>query len=96
MVFPTRVLTLAVTVLWMLSSVRATEPSTPSPDSARFDVLIRGGLVYDGTGAQPQQVDLAIRGDRIAGVGDFKDAKVKTIIDATGLAVAPGFINMLS
>jgi len=96
MVFPTRVLTLAVTVLWMLSSVRATEPSTPSPDSARLDVLIRGGLVYDGTGAQPQQVDLAIRGDRIAGVGDFKDAKVKTIIDATGLAVAPGFINMLS
>src|SRR5436189_4081572 len=96
MVFPTRVLTLAVTVLWMLSSVRATEPSTPSPDSARLDVLIRGGLVYDGTGAQPQQVDLAIRGDRIAGVDDFKDAKAKTIIDATGLAVAPGFINMLS
>src|SRR5438094_998737 len=96
MVFPTRVLTLAVTVLWMLSSVRATEPSTPSPDSARFDVLIRGGLVYDGTGAQPQQVDLAIRGDRIAGVSDFKNAKAKTIIDARGLAVAPGFINMLS
>src|SRR5947199_848153 len=96
MVFPTRVLTLAVTVLWMLSSVRATEPSTPSPDSARFDVLIRGGLVYDGTGAQPQQVDLAIRGDRIAGVGDFKDAKVKTIMNANGVTVAAGFINMLS
>jgi N-acyl-D-amino-acid deacylase len=61
-----------------------------------FDVIIKGGTVYDGTGADPQQVDLAIRGDRIAGVGDFKTANAKIIIDATGLAVAPGFINMLS
>jgi N-acyl-D-amino-acid deacylase len=61
-----------------------------------FDVIIKGGRVYDGTGAEPQHVDLAIRGDRIAGVGDFKTAKAKTVIDATGLAVAPGFINMLS
>jgi N-acyl-D-amino-acid deacylase len=61
-----------------------------------FDVIIKGGTVYDGTGADPQQVDLAIRGDRIAGVGNFKTANAKTIIDATGLAVAPGFINMLS
>jgi N-acyl-D-amino-acid deacylase len=96
MVFSTRVLTLAITILSMFSFVRATEPSTPSADSAGFDVLIKGGSVYDGTGAEPQQVDLAIRGDRIAGVGDFKNAKAKTLIDATGLAVAPGFINMLS
>ena len=61
-----------------------------------FDVIIKGGTVYDGTGAEPRHVDLAIRGDRIAGVGDFKTAKAKTIIDATDLAVAPGFINMLS
>src|SRR5213594_4952514 len=61
-----------------------------------FDVIIKGGTVYDGTGAEPKHVDLAIRGDRIAGIGDFKTAKAKTIIDATGLAVAPGFINMLS
>jgi N-acyl-D-amino-acid deacylase len=92
----TRVLSLAVTILSVFSSVRATEPSTRSPDSAGFDVIIKGGMVYDGTGAEPQQVDVAIRGDRIAGVGDFKNAKAKTIIDATGLAVAPGFINMLS
>ncbi len=96
MVFPTQVLTLAVTILSMLSSALATEPSTRSPKSAGFDVIIKGGTVYDGTGAQPRHVDLAIRGDRIAGVGDFKTAKAKTIIDATGLAVAPGFINMLS
>ncbi|HXX41358.1 MAG TPA: D-aminoacylase [Chthoniobacterales bacterium] len=61
-----------------------------------FDVLIRNGAVYDGTGAEAQYVDLAIKGDRIAGLGDFKNAKAKTIVDAKGLAVAPGFINMLS
>src|SRR5216110_3772424 len=69
---------------------------SPSPSAADFDVIIKGGTVYDGTGAEPRHVDLAICGDRIAGVGDFKDAKAKTIIDTTGLAVAPGFINMLS
>src|SRR5216117_1154705 len=61
-----------------------------------FDVIIKGGTVYDGTGAEPRHIDLAIRGDRIAGVGDFKNATAKTVIDARGLAVAPGFINMLS
>jgi N-acyl-D-amino-acid deacylase len=69
---------------------------SPSPPPADFDVIIRGGTVYDGTGTEPRQADVAIRGDRIAGVGDFKPAKAKTVIDAKGLAVAPGFINMLS
>src|SRR5437667_809553 len=61
-----------------------------------FDVVIKGGTVYDGTGGEPRHADVAIRGDRIAGVGEFKNAKAKTTIDARGLAVAPGFINMLS
>jgi N-acyl-D-aspartate/D-glutamate deacylase len=61
-----------------------------------FDVIIKNGTVYDGSGGEGQHVDLAIKGDRIAGVGDFKNAKAKTIVDASGLAVAPGFINMLS
>ena len=61
-----------------------------------FDVIIKGGAVYDGTGAAPQHVDVAIRGDRIAGLGDFSKASAPTIINARGLAVAPGFINMLS
>jgi N-acyl-D-amino-acid deacylase len=69
---------------------------SPSSGPADFDVVIRGGTVYNGTGAEPRQVDVAIRGDRIAGIGDFKTAKARTIIDAKGLAVAPGFINMLS
>ncbi len=61
-----------------------------------FDVIIKNGTVYDGTGGPAQHVDVAIRGDRIAGLGDFKAAKAQTIVDAAGLAVAPGFINMLS
>ena len=64
--------------------------------AADFDVIINNGAVYDGSGGEAQHVDLAIRGDRIAGVGDYKNAKAKTVIDARGLAVAPGFINMLS
>jgi N-acyl-D-amino-acid deacylase len=61
-----------------------------------FDVIIKGGTVYDGSGSEGQHVDLAIKGDRIVGVGDFRKAKAKSIVDASGLAVAPGFINMLS
>jgi N-acyl-D-amino-acid deacylase len=69
---------------------------SPSPGPADFDVIIKDGTLYDGAGAEPKQADVAIRGDRIVGIGDFKTAKARTIIDAKGLAVAPGFINMLS
>ena len=61
-----------------------------------FDVIIKGGTVYDGTGGEGRVTDIAIRGDRIAGIGDLANATAKTTIDARGLAVAPGFINMLS
>src|SRR5881392_2160905 len=63
---------------------------------APFDIVIKGGTVYDGTGGEGHVTDVAIRGDRIAGVGDFAKASAKKTIDARGLAVAPGFINMLS
>jgi len=81
-----------------LTIVFAMFAEQPSPTTAKenFDVIIRNGTVYDGTGAEPQQADIAIRGDKIAGVGDFKSAKATAVIDAKGLAVAPGFINMLS
>jgi N-acyl-D-amino-acid deacylase len=61
-----------------------------------FDVIIRGGTVYDGTGAAGRRVDVGIRGDRIAAVGDLGASQAATLVDATGLAVSPGFINMLS
>src|SRR5205809_195042 len=63
---------------------------------APFDIVIKGGTVYDGTGGEGHVTDVAIRGDRIAGVGDFAKASAKKTIDARGLAVTPGFINMLS
>jgi len=61
-----------------------------------YNVLLRGGTVYDGTGSPGRLADVGIRGDRIAAIGNLKSAHGKTVLDARGLAVAPGFINMLS
>jgi N-acyl-D-amino-acid deacylase len=66
------------------------EPAGP------FDVLVRGGTLYDGSGGAARKADLGIRGGRIAAVGHLAGAKAKAVVDAKGLAVAPGFINMLS
>jgi N-acyl-D-amino-acid deacylase len=63
---------------------------------ARYDVIIRGGTVYDGSGGPPTPNDVAITGDTIAAIGDLGAARASTEVDAKGLAVAPGFINMLS
>src|SRR5687768_14164422 len=62
---------------------------------AGHDIVIRGGTIYDGSGAEPFKGDVAIDGDRIAAVGRVTERGADEI-DATGLAVAPGFINMLS
>ena len=62
----------------------------------RYDVLIRNGTIYDGSGAAPFEGDLAIGGDTLAAVGPLSGAQGALEIDARGLAVAPGFINMLS
>jgi N-acyl-D-amino-acid deacylase len=59
------------------------------------DIVIRGGVLYDGSGRAPKQGDVAIDGDRIAAVGAVKGRGAREM-DARGLAVAPGFINMLS
>ena len=61
-----------------------------------YDVVIRNGTIYDGSGDAPYRGDLAIDGDRIAAVGSVGRAVGTTEIDAAGLAVSPGFINMLS
>lgn len=61
-----------------------------------YDVIVRGGTIYDGQGGAPYVGDVAITGDRIAAVGTLGKATASTEIDARGLAVAPGFINMLS
>jgi len=67
--------------------------SSPSP---AFDLVIKNGTVYDGTGGEGRLADVALRGDRIAVVGDCQNVSAKVLFDAHGLAVAPGFINMLS
>src|SRR5262245_10421330 len=61
-----------------------------------YDILIVGGEVYDGTGAAPNKADIAITGDKIVKIGQVDRSQSKRVIDATGQAVAPGFINMLS
>jgi N-acyl-D-amino-acid deacylase len=62
--------------------------------SATFDTIIRGGEVADGTSAPLRIADVGIRGDRIAQVGDLGNASTTTTIDAEGLVVAPGFVDV--
>ena len=72
-------------------------PNAPEPlTAAAIDVILRGGTIYDGSGNAPYVADVAISGDRIAAVGDLGRATAAREIDVRGLAVAPGFINMLS
>ncbi|MCK6562160.1 D-aminoacylase [bacterium] len=62
----------------------------------KYDVVIRNGMIYDGSGAEPYAGDVAINADTIAVLGRIENAAAAREIDARGLAVAPGFINMLS
>lgn len=62
----------------------------------KFDVLIRNGLIADGSGSPSYKGDLGIISDTIAAIGDLENATGRLVIDASGLVVAPGFINMLS
>ncbi len=62
---------------------------------ASYDLLIRGGTVIDGTGGAPVRADVAVRAGRIAAIGDLpEDASATRELDATGLVVAPGFIDV--
>jgi N-acyl-D-amino-acid deacylase len=83
---------LTISIVFTLVSQVALQPKRASD----FDVIIRGGTVYDGTGGTPRKADVGIKGDRVSKVGDLSKASADSVVDATGLAVAPGFINMLS
>ncbi|GAA4821614.1 D-aminoacylase [Sphingosinicella ginsenosidimutans] len=83
----------ALTIVFAALSIGA---AAPAPEAADYDVLIRGGTIYDGSGGAPFAGDVAISGDRIAYVGPHAPGRARREIDARGLAVAPGFINMLS
>ena len=71
-------------------------PRESEQSTAPLDIVIAGGTVFDGTGAEPRVADVGIRGDRVAAIGDLAAAPAKKRVDAKGLAVASGFINMLS
>ncbi len=60
-----------------------------------YDVVFRGGTVMDGSGAPGRRTDVAVSGDRIAAIGDLAGATARRLVDAGGLVVAPGFIDML-
>src|SRR6185369_17504001 len=89
--------TLASIILLALGVI-ALAQSQPRPGSQplSFDIIIKGGTVYDGTGRPPRRADVGILNNRIAAIGNLSRATAPTIVDAKGLAVAPGFINMLA
>jgi N-acyl-D-amino-acid deacylase len=76
-----------VAILVACANLRAADP---------YDLIIRNGTIYDGGGKKPFAGDVAIKGDKIAAIGKLRNATAKSELDAKGLAVAPGFINMLS
>jgi N-acyl-D-amino-acid deacylase len=82
--------------IWLLLLLVFATSHDAAAQEVEFDVIIRGGTVYDGTGRPGVVTNIAISGDSIAAIGDLSGAKAKRVIDAKGLAVAPGFINMLS
>src|SRR5689334_21967771 len=64
------------------------------PARIAADVIIRGGTLIDGTGAPGRRAEVAVRGDRIVAVGSFEVKPGAKVIDASGLIVAPGFIDL--
>jgi len=64
-------------------------------DAPAYDLLIRDGVIYDGSGGEAYRGDIAISGDKIVAVGKSVPGTARQVVDANGLAVAPGFINML-
>lgn len=91
-----------VAVLWALGPLVfssfgiADETRAERKQPRQYDLLIRNGMIYDGSGEAPFLGEVAVNGDIIAAVGPLPDATGRVELDAKGLAVAPGFINMLS
>jgi N-acyl-D-amino-acid deacylase len=78
---------------FLLLLILAVTACRPSP---HYDLIIRNGTIYDGSGLPGIAGDVAVNGDAIAAIGDLGRATGETEIDASGLAVAPGFINLMS
>jgi N-acyl-D-amino-acid deacylase len=74
----------------------STGSQAPNPGTAPFDVILRGGSILDGTGRAPYRADIGIAASRIAKIGNLSRDSATTVIDVSGLIVAPGFINLHS
>jgi N-acyl-D-amino-acid deacylase len=70
--------------------------SEPGRATDSYDLVLRGGTVYDGSGKPGVVADVGVRGDRVAAVGDLSAANAKTTLEVHGKVVAPGFINVLA
>jgi len=80
----------------LLSCVLISCSQPPKKDVQQYDVVILGGSVIDGSGSHARKEDVAIRGKNIVKIGNLEDYKAKKTINAQGMVVTPGFINMLS
>jgi len=83
-------------LLLLIPAALAAAPAPPAAQPPEYDVIIRGGMIYDGSGGAPFTGDVAIRGDRIAYIGPHAPGYSAEEHSAVGKAVAPGFINMLA
>src|SRR3989442_9262394 len=79
--------------VWTLLGVALLSGCGRSP---QFNVLITNGRVVDGSGREPFAADVGVQGDRIARIGDLKAISAQRVIDASGLMVSPGFIDIHS
>jgi len=75
--------------------VFAPSASAAQPPESAYDVIIRGGAIYDGAGGAPYTSDIALSADRIAAIAPHSRGHGETKVDARGRAVSPGFYNML-
>ena len=93
--FPLRLWRSAALLAAVLAAA-CSPPEAPTPPAPAYDLILRGGTIYDGSGEPGFAGDVAINGDAIVALGDLGDAGADRELDIAGLAVAPGFINMLS
>ena len=86
----------AICALLLALALVAVPAAAAPPATATHDLLLRGGTIYDGSGAKPYVGDVLIDNDRITYVGPKATDTARSVVDVHGLAVAPGFINMLA
>lgn len=91
-----RSVSLAAGALWSLEFPQSAWLGIRTRSRVRAELLLRGGVVYDGTGAPPREADVAIAGDRIEAIGPALEAPGAEVVRVNGLAVAPGFIDIHS